>query len=226
MLAPDLPGHGNSATDISLSYSIGSQVVRIKEMLAALKVKRVHVIASSMGGAIALQLAAREPELVASLVLIGTVGVQAEASWLQEHISQTGANPMVHIRNKQDYLVMMCIGMARPSYMPGFILSALARSYISRLAIKEKIAAEIAGDLDQSDVLGTITCPALIIWGSQDKVSYVSNARLLHGKLASSRSELIDGTGHVPMVEAPQQWRPCAPRFSRNDYIKMTSYCS
>lgn len=205
LLIPDFPGHGKSTSDLSLSYSIGAQVHRISEMLNALNIKCVHVVANSMGGAIAILLAANQPKLISSLVLIGTVGVQAKESWLQKHIKKTGYNPMIEIRNKRDYLAMMHIGMRKPPYIPGFILSALSRSYVSRQTINEKITREIELDLDQSKSLSKISCPVLIIWGSEDKVSDISNAELLHKKLASSQIEILDGVGHVPMVEAPKQ---------------------
>jgi abhydrolase domain-containing protein 6 len=205
LYAPDLPGHGQSVAGLSLSYTIGAQVERIVEMLGALKIARVHIVASSMGAAIALQLAARQPELVASLVLIGAVGVQAEPGWLQQHIASTGQNPMVEVRSKNDYVAMVRIGMSRPPYMPGFVLSTLARKYQARLPVNVKIGNDIAADLDQSALLPRVLCPVLIIWGRDDKVSHVSNAGLLRSSLRAAELHIFDGIGHVPMVEAPRE---------------------
>jgi abhydrolase domain-containing protein 6 len=205
LLVPDLPGHGKSTSDLSLAYNIDAQVQRMKEMLSVLHIKRVHIIANSMGGAIALRLAAHYPELVSSLVLIGIVGIQAKESWLQEHIRKSGRNPMIEVSTKEDYLAMMRIGMEKPPYMPGFLFGALSRNYISRLAINKKISGDIELDLDQSSELSSILCPVLAIWGSEDKVSHITNAKQLCRQLASSRLELLEGIGHVPMVEAPKQ---------------------
>ena len=202
---PDLPGHGNSVAGLTLSYTISAQVERLIELLGALKIAHVHIVASSMGAAIALQLAARQPALVTSLVLIGAVGVQAEPSWLQEHIASTGHNPMVEVRSKHDYVAMMRIGMARPPTMPGFVLASLARKYQARLPVNLKIGHDIVTDLDQSALLPQVVCPVLIIWGREDKVSHVSNAELLRNSLRAAQLHILDGLGHVPMVEAPRQ---------------------
>jgi abhydrolase domain-containing protein 6 len=204
LLIPDLPGHGDSTADLALSYTIEAQVQRLEVMLAALGVRSVHVIGSSMGGAIALRLAAIRPALVASLVLIGPVGLQVRESWLQQHIRDTGKNPMVEVRNRRDYVAMMRIGMSRPPYMPGFVLSALARKYIARLPVNVKIGADIERDLDQGAILSAVACPVLIVWGSEDKVADVGNAEALRDGLAGSRLVILDGIGHVPMVESPQ----------------------
>ena len=204
-LIPDLPGHGMSVASPELAYGIGAQATRVAEFLAAEGVTRVHIFGSSMGGAIALRLAAEQPALVASLVLIGAVGMQADESWLQRHIRDTGNNPMLTVRNKRDYEKMLRIGMAKPPAVPGFIVTALARQYVHRLAINAQIGHDMSVDLDQSAAAASISCPALIVWGRQDKVSHVSNAALLNRTLRDSQLEILDGVGHVPMVEAPQR---------------------
>jgi abhydrolase domain-containing protein 6 len=119
LVIPDLPGHGQSGADAELDYSIGAQAARIKEFLCRLTLGRVHVIANSMGGAIALHLASNWPALVKSLTLISAAGVEAGPSWLQEHVARTGANPMLDIDAAADYRNMMRIGMAAPPYVPG-----------------------------------------------------------------------------------------------------------
>jgi abhydrolase domain-containing protein 6 len=203
LVIPDLPGHG--ASDCAPDYSIGAQAARIKELLCQLTVGRVHIIANSMGGAIALHLAATWPALVRSLTLISAAGVEAGPSWLQDHVARTGANPMLDIEAGADYRAMLRIGMAAPPYIPGPLLGALARSFAGRKDINRQIVEDIRRDLDQSDKLAGIRAPSLIIWGGDDKVLSVANAALLQQRLANSSHVVLDGIGHVAMVEAPRQ---------------------
>lgn len=205
LVIPDLPGHGRSGADTTLDYSIGAQAARIKELLCRLTVGRVHIVANSMGGAIALHLAAAWPDLVRSLTLISAAGVEAGPSWLQQHVARTGVNPMLQIEAAADYRAMMHIGMAAPPYIPTLVLGALARGFASRKAINRKICDDILRDLDQSDKLAAIRAPALIIWGSADKVLSVANAALLQQRLANSERVVLDDVGHVAMVEAPKR---------------------
>ena len=100
---------------------------------------------------------------------------------------------------------MMRIGMETPPYMPGFIVSALARRARARRTLNRKILADIERDLDQTRHLAGITAPALIVWGAADRVQHVDDAELLHRRLAHSRKVVLDGIGHVPMVEAPKR---------------------
>ena len=72
-LALELPGHGLSSKDVG-----GGDVVFFTEVieaaLTALEVERVHVVGHSMGGALALALAARQPERIATLSLLAPAG--------------------------------------------------------------------------------------------------------------------------------------------------------
>lgn len=205
LIIPDLPGHGKSSADITQDYSIQAQALRLEALLAHLGIQRVHLIGNSMGGAIALHLAAHAPERVASLVLINTAGVEITPSWLRQQVTRTGINPLIEVRNTADYRAMIRIGMEAPPYMPGMIVSALARAFIRRTAINQKILADIGRDLDQTDSLARIAAPSLIIWGAADKVLHVDNADFLQQRLPGSRKLIMDGVGHAPMLEAPTQ---------------------
>ncbi|NRR33693.1 alpha/beta hydrolase [Oxalobacteraceae bacterium] len=205
LIIPDLPGHGNSVSGNSLDFGIAAQAARVKELLALLRVKRVHIIGSSMGGAIALHLAATEPALVSSLVLIDTAGVEARRSWLREHVAQTGSNPMMEVRDVADFRTMLRVGMERPPYLPRFIMAALARDFLRRRAINGKVARDIERDMDQTGLLASVAAPSLIIWGAADRVLHVDNAGVLHQRLSNSRKLVLEGVGHVPMVEAPRK---------------------
>jgi pimeloyl-ACP methyl ester carboxylesterase len=217
LVIPDLPGHGKSIADINLCYNINAQAERLKELLSTLGIKRVHLIGNSMGGTIAIHLASTSPNLVASLVLIGAAGFEASPSWLRQHLAHTDINPMIELRDASGYRAMMRIGMEAPPYIPGIILSALARVFVKRKAINQKIVKDIEQDIDQTGSLSKIVAPALIIWGAADKVEHVDNAELLHQRLTNSRKIVMEGIGHVPMVEDPKQVAGACSSFFADD---------
>ena len=213
LLLPDLPGHGGSIGTLDLDYGIHAQAARLQEWLAALGIRRVHLIGNSMGGALAIMLAASAPELVASLVLINPAGVETSPSWLRQEIARTGVNPMIEVQDARSYRAMMRIGMATPPYVPGLLVSALARQFAQRVEINRKITRDIERDLDQRDNLAAVAATSLIVWGTADKVLHADDARELQRRLANSRLVLLDELGHVPMVEAPRQVADLCSRF-------------
>lgn len=205
LVIPDLPGHGGSVADSDLCYSISAQAERLKELMSSLGITRAHLIGNSMGGTIAAHLASTSPRLVASLVLIDAAGFEASPSWLRQHVAQTGINPMIEVRDGSEYRAMMGIGMVAPPYIPGILLSALARAFVKRQAVNKRVLEDIEQDLNQTASLSKIVAPVLIIWGAADKVEHVDNAAFLHERLAKSRKIIMSKIGHVPMVEAPKQ---------------------
>jgi len=204
VLIPDLAGHGHSVVDLALDYGIAAQSERLKLWLTRQGVTRAHLIGNSMGGAIALHLAASNPQLVASMVLIDAGGVACTPSWLQQQFARTGVSPMIEINSAGDYRAMMHIGMAAPPYIPGIIVSALARAVVRRHAINQKIVQDVVRDLDQTASLTRISAPVQIIWGAEDRVLHVDNAAFLHQQLRNSRVLVMPDIGHMPMIEAPK----------------------
>lgn len=74
-LALDLPGFGSSTLDVP-DYSIRAHAVYALQLLDELGVEKVHAVGFSMGGGVALEMARRSPERVASLSLVAAIGVQ------------------------------------------------------------------------------------------------------------------------------------------------------
>ena len=71
----DLPGFGGSRGDWP-DLSIDAQARSIAAWMDANEVERAHLVGFSMGGGVAIRVAAIEPERVASLTLIASIGVQ------------------------------------------------------------------------------------------------------------------------------------------------------
>ena len=204
IVIPDLAGHGESTQDLSLDYGIEQQAIRLHEFLNALGIEKVHLIANSMGCAIALRFAATNPQAISSLILMDAAGVERTAGRLQTQIVETGRNPIVEIRTVEDYRSMLRFGMESPPWIPSIFVNLLAEEKIKRRNIEMKMLGDIEKDLDQIAILGNIRAPTLIIWGAQDRVVHVDDAELLHERIAGSKKLILAGIGHVPMVENPR----------------------
>jgi pimeloyl-ACP methyl ester carboxylesterase len=90
VIAPDLPGFGDSTRGVPDS-SVHAHAAYLEALLAALHEPRVHVVGFSMGGGVAIALAGRHPERVASLTLLSGLGVQE-----QELFGRYWVNHAVH----------------------------------------------------------------------------------------------------------------------------------
>src|ERR671923_2178851 len=90
LIAPDLLGHGESATPRG-DYSLGAHASGVRDLLTALGHDRVTVIGHSFGGGIAMQFAYQFPERCERLVLVSSGGLGSEVSALLRALSAPGA---------------------------------------------------------------------------------------------------------------------------------------
>lgn len=204
VIIPDLPGHGDSARNLSLSYTIAQQALYLHELLTRLHPGPIHIVGHSMGGAVAMHYAHLCPKDIESLILIDAEGVEKTPSEMRQEIEQTGIHPMMAIESVADYKKLIRYGMNKPPYIPGLFLELLATDKISRREIERKVFNDVMLDIDQTSILPTLTLPVLIIWGKLDRVLHVGNADMLHDLLPGSRKIILDDIGHVPLIEAPQ----------------------
>ncbi|HEX3596899.1 MAG TPA: alpha/beta hydrolase, partial [Polyangiaceae bacterium] len=58
---------------------------------------------------------------------------------------------------------------------------------------------------DRGEIVRSIRKPTLVIHGTDDALVPVGNAHLLHERIPGSRLAILDGVGHMPMIEAPDK---------------------
>ncbi len=217
VIAPDLLGHGESAKPRG-DYSLGAFASGLRDMLAMLDVASVTVVGHSFGGGVAMQLAYQYPHLIDRLVLVGSGGLGREVSPLLRMLALPGA----------EYLM--------PLGVPGFVVDRaseigrfLGRRNIrsERLGEMWRAYASLAGAENRAAFVKTMRgviepggqtvsatdrlylaarVPMMIVWGDKDGVIPVEHAIRAHEAIENSRLEILEGVGHFPHVEAPDQF--------------------
>src|SRR6266576_6120297 len=91
VIAPDLIGHGDSATPRG-DYSLGAHAAVIRDLLAAIGVDRASIVGHSLGGGVAMQYFWQFPERTERLVLVSSGGLGHEVSPLLRTVSLPGAS--------------------------------------------------------------------------------------------------------------------------------------
>ncbi len=204
IIAPDLPGFGESIAPNDFDYTIDAQADRIKAFTTSMQIKTFHIGGSSMGGSIAGTYASKYPEDIKSLLLISPGGVvSAELSEMHQNIKQSGKIPLI-VKSYDDFERMLDLAFSKKPFFPGVIKRKLAQVAIAQQPRNERIWKELnrnweAQPLEQS--LYGLTIPSLIVWGADDKVLHVSGAKILAGVMANAHIAIMDGIGHLPMIE-------------------------
>jgi triacylglycerol lipase len=210
IVAPDLPGYGDSSRRPDAGYSLDDQLARIEAFVRKLGLARFHLGGNSMGGYLAAHYAARHPAEVKSLWLLAPAGVvSATPSEVMNALAQ-GANPLL-VRSEEDFERVVDLCFVRAPWMPAAFRRVLARRAIADAAFHARLFGELfSAPLAFEEALPGLATPTLITWGEHDRILDVSGARILHALLPVSRLALMPDTGHVPMMEKP---REAAARF-------------
>jgi pyruvate dehydrogenase E2 component (dihydrolipoamide acetyltransferase) len=192
----DLPGHGQS------SMTVGSGSVRLLAdatlaLMDALSIAQAHLIGHSMGGAIALLLAASKPERVTSVTGIapGGLGPELNRLFIDGFIAANRRKPMTE-----------ALGMlfAHPELVSRAMIEEALR-YKRRDGVPEGLAAIAAANFTAAGqkaglrgVLPSIKAPIQLIWGNADRIIPIAQVDGIPANIAVHR---LEGVGHMPQLE-------------------------
>lgn len=199
VIIPDLPGFGDARRDPSAKHDMATQVENLRAFMAELGVQRFHMGGNSMGGFIAAEYAARHPEQVASLWLLAPAGTDEahESQAFQEYLAG-GGMPLL-VRELRDFDAMMATCMAKPPFFPYSLKHVLARRAVADYELHCAIMREL---VDSPKLRGPIHTPALIVWGTEDCILSPKGAAATKALMPNARLIMVEGVGHLPMLEA------------------------
>ncbi len=165
-------------------------------------VGRAHVLGASLGGMIAQELAALEPERVDKLVLACTTPGGPDAPPLPAVTLKLFAEaatlaPEVALRR----FVENALGADAPEEL----VDEIFRRRLENPPDPAGWQAQAAAGTTFPGIEGTLAAPTLVLQGTQDNVVDPRNADLLAARIPGSRVELFPGTGHLFFWEQPEQ---------------------
>ena len=199
--ALDLPGHGTSAKDVG-EGTLGVLADAVTGVLDALDAGRAHLVGHSMGGAVALAVAARDPARVASLTLIAPSGFGSEinAGYLRgfaDAQTRRELKPVVGQLFADESLVTRQL-----------VDDLLAYKRLDGVdeALHALLGTLLDGDTQRGDSAAALTAvggavPVTVVWGRADRVIPAAQAESVAGAVRY----VIDGAGHMPHMERPAE---------------------
>jgi triacylglycerol lipase len=205
LICPDLPGFGAASRDPQASYSMVAQAERVIALMDSLGLQRVHLGGNSMGGFIATQLAAQHPGRVASLWLLDAAGTAAaHDTEVFTQYQATGDMPLL-VRREADFARLMQATTHKAPFLPYCVRITLARRAVADLVLHSRILQQLSVSPLLEVQFPTIATPALIVWGTEDRILNPTGAQALHALMPHSTVLLMPHIGHLPMLEAPRR---------------------
>jgi pimeloyl-ACP methyl ester carboxylesterase len=216
VIAPDLIGHGDSATPRG-DYSLGAHAASIRDLLAAIGVDRATIVGHSLGGGVAMQFFYQFPQRTERLVLVSSGGLGHTVSPLLRSATVPGASALLSLAAHPRVLSALEWFGERPrqrSSGRGVYVRAIARALrpLQRPGAREAFLQTLRSVVDvrgqrvsARDRLYLLSAmPTLIVWGGRDNTIPLSHGREAHEAAPGSRFEILPRAAHFPNLEDPE----------------------
>ncbi len=212
IIAPDLPGHGDSsdALEPSRTYTMEGYAAAITELLKAMEVDSAVVFGWSLGGHIGLEMISRFPGM-RGLMITGTPPVApeevADGFKPSEHMHLAGQETF-DAKDVEAYARSTC---GEP--FEDFFLDVVGRT--DGRARQTMFTSFAAGTGDnQKDIVADATLPIAVVNGADEpfvNLDFVSAVKF--GNLWEGKTHIIANSGHAPFWDQPQIFDPYLVRF-------------
>jgi pimeloyl-ACP methyl ester carboxylesterase len=208
VVAPDLPGFGRSSE--LLEPSLSGMANKLKDLIDALHLDRMIAVGNSLSAAVAIQFANDYPKAVSRLVLVNG----GSMPFIPGPIRKIIALPVVNrafrrlIRHLTFSLHTLKRSFADPSKLPdGFFEKILGNA-----PAYSRISFDIV--MNMTEPLAKPSVPTLLVWGAQDGLATMKQAQTLQKWIPGARLVPIEGAGHMPQVERPQEFMTAIRGFT------------
>jgi pimeloyl-ACP methyl ester carboxylesterase len=204
VVAWDAPGCGQSS-DPPETFRLPEYADCLAAFVDACALDRPHVLGLSLGGALALELFRRHPQVPGTLVL-----ASAYAGWAGSLPADVVERRLAQALREAD--------LSAEEFVPGWIPGLLTES--APVALVDEVEAMMSGfhpagyramarglaEADLRDVLPRIDVPTLLLYGDADRRSPLSVAEGLHAEIPASTLVVLPGVGHLANLEAPERF--------------------
>ncbi|WP_444888472.1 alpha/beta fold hydrolase [Microbulbifer sp. JMSA008] len=212
IIAPDLPGFGESFKDPDLNYDVLPQTQRLNSFVNAMGLEHFHLAGNSMGGYIAGNYAVEFPEKINSLWLLNPLGVESSPSSPMFEQILRDELPVILSKNREEYESLLDNVFHKRPFIPGFAISELSKIAENNFSLHQKIFKDIHQIKDGSIKFSSplegrlkgFSKPTLITWGDKDRILHPSAGTILSREIINSQLQLIKDIGHLPMLESPK----------------------
>ena len=216
VIAPDLIGHGDSATPRG-DYSIGAHAAAIRDLLAAIGVDRATIVGHSLGGGVAMQFFWQFPQRVERLALVSSGGLGQDVAPMLRTAALPGASPLLWLAAHPRVVSALDdagIRMRARGCGAGVYVQAVARAlrplerpgareaFLQTLRAVIDIRGQRVSALDRLYLVEGF--PTLFVWGERDNTIPLSHGREAAARAPGSRFVTLPRAAHFPHLEDPE----------------------
>ena len=237
VFAPDLPGYGRTEKP-RVDYTIDYFARFVESYMEDRGLRDASIVGASLGGRVALEVALESPQLARRLVLVNALGLgrprpqmaqmayglvtvprvgeavmrftRSALRWAPRHTIRRVAGRFANSNADLDTLMDdTYLDNLREMYEA----DAFHNAYLSTVRALVHPRAVFGGEHDVSARLGELKMPVQLIWGSEDPLFPLSHATRAHAAIPDCRLTVIEGAGHTPQAERPDEFNRALLNF-------------
>jgi pimeloyl-ACP methyl ester carboxylesterase len=220
VVAVDLPGFGRSELPRE-RITIPAYGRWLAELCDELNLERGVFAGNSMGGFVCAELAIQEPARVERLALVSAAGISSVSARRRPTLTTARVFESIATWTAARHRWLATRPLTR------HLALALVARHPSRLRPDLAYEALMSGsgspgyfdalraclEYDFRDRLPEIGCPTLIVWGENDAIIPVRDAREFERLIPETQTLVLEETGHVPQLERPRTFNPALAGF-------------
>lgn len=209
VIALDVPGFGDSPP-AGPGFDLDEVADEVAAGIAPFA-DTTDVVGHSMGGAVALRLATRQPGLVRRLVLVAPAGLHPVGP---RTARATGlvCGGLVALRRRAAPIaaqrlgrrLLLAFGVEDPDAIDASDVRAMARASAGATRVRAAMAAVAQTDLRTDLVMAS--APIGAIWGEKDRIVPPAGLGTLLGARPEAAVAVVPHAGHIPMMERPEEF--------------------
>ncbi len=207
VLAPDVPGLGESDYRPDACYQYETQARRLGEWLKGFDTENLHLVGSSMGGAIAAVMAHTLEPAPRSLTLLNSAGIPEHAD-VDIHAPFKSDRDDILIPKDWSgvYRMFNSVGAGKPTVSGLAMAGLLGPDLLSRTDALRHIFDDMVADaLAPARYLSADTPPMQVQWGDRDVITPTRCVNWFSAATPQAEVHVFKGVGHLPMLERPRK---------------------
>ena len=237
VFAPDLPGYGRTDKPAA-RYTVPYFARFITRYMEDRGLRAASLVGASLGGRVALEVALEHPKLVRKLALVNSLGFGRPKVQLTQMayglvtVPRVGEAAMRFARNAMDWaspsVIRRVVGRFAGSstdlertlddeYLADlremYAEDGFHSAYLSTVRSLIRPTALFGGHHDVTRRLSDLKIPVQLIWGANDPLFPVAHAARAQAMIAGSRLAVIEGAGHTPQAERPEEFNRILHEF-------------
>ena len=197
LIVPEHPGFGQSDTPDWLD-NVGDLALFYLDVIDALGLSSVHLVGTSLGGWIALEIAVRDAHALKSLVVSAPAGIHVKGLSKGDIFMWSPEETVRNLVHDQALAEKM---LAQPLSEEQQLAEMKNRLTMAKLAWQPRLY-----DPHLAKWLHRVRVPTMILWGDGDKVIPPGYGPAFHRLIPGSRLETIANCGHLPQIERMDEW--------------------